>query len=108
MRAAVVPANSFVPPFDDYDDSTGERIISSAWKAGGHTDVHENFVRLTNDRQSKVMSRASLVLLGVSYLVGLFVCSRPLGSALVFCVRLDMLVERVSRFMHVRATTKIR
>ena len=54
MRAAVVPSNSFVPPFDEYDEATGERIVKTEWAAGGHTDVHENFIRLTNDRQSKV------------------------------------------------------
>ena len=54
LRAAIVPANSFTPPFDEYDENTGERMIHSAWAAGGSTDVHENFVRLTNDRQSKV------------------------------------------------------
>lgn len=54
MRAAVVPANSFTPPFDEYDENTGERMVHEHWKAGGDTDVHENFVRLTNDRQSKV------------------------------------------------------
>jgi len=53
MRAALVPANSFSPPFEDYDDATGDRKISNSWKMGGSTDVHENFVRLTNDRQSK-------------------------------------------------------
>jgi hypothetical protein len=54
VRSAIVPTNSFSPPFDDYNDATGERVVSKQWTAGGHTDVHENFVRLTNDRQSKV------------------------------------------------------
>jgi len=58
LRSALVPSNSFTPPFDEYDESTGERMINSAWTAGGSTDVHENFVRLTNDRQSKVSRKA--------------------------------------------------
>jgi hypothetical protein len=54
LRTSLVAVNSFTPPFDEYDEATGERVIHDAWKTGGDTDVHENFVRLTNDRQSKV------------------------------------------------------
>lgn len=43
---------SFEAPFTELN-SAGERMVSKTWRASGSTAVHNNFVRLTPDRQSK-------------------------------------------------------
>ncbi len=50
-----LPEFSVLGPFKSFD-SEGIRTLPG-WRVGGHAQLQENFVRLTNDRQSK---RASL------------------------------------------------
>lgn len=44
--------HSFKPPFDEVD-TYGSLVVKKGWKSHGTTDVKQNFVRLTPDRQSK-------------------------------------------------------
>ena len=45
------PENSLRGPFTTFDES-GMRIVDG-WKLNGQAAFHENFLRLTNDRQSR-------------------------------------------------------
>lgn len=51
-RAAQIEALSFGAPFTTLN-SQGERQVGKSWRSSGTTTVHENFARLTPDRQSK-------------------------------------------------------
>lgn len=50
--AARLDALSFTAPFDDVS-AGGDRVVGRSWRASGSAAVHQNFVRLTPDRQSK-------------------------------------------------------
>ena len=56
---------SFEGPFTEIDYS-GDRMVSRMWRTMGSTVVNNNFVRLTNDRQSKKGALWSRRPLGVS------------------------------------------
>ena len=51
-RGAEIESLSFSPPFTTVS-SQGERQVSKNWRASGSTATHNNFARLTPDRQSK-------------------------------------------------------
>lgn len=44
--------HSLLPPFDDYKSHNGKREINH-WDFGGHSKVKRNFIRVTEDKQSK-------------------------------------------------------
>lgn len=51
-QAAQIAALSFGAPYTTLN-SQGERQVGKSWRSSGTTAVHENFARLTPDRQSK-------------------------------------------------------
>lgn len=51
-NASILERHSFAPPFS-LTDNAGNRKVSNFFREGGSTVVHNNFVRLTPDRQSK-------------------------------------------------------
>lgn len=48
----MMEAHTFIAPFNDVQVD-GKRLVSKDWTSGGETQVNQNFVRLTPDRQSK-------------------------------------------------------
>jgi hypothetical protein len=54
LADAYVPLakHSLVPPFDNFKEHSGERQLLH-WKVGGHAAVKHNFLRLTEDKQSR-------------------------------------------------------
>ena len=44
--------HSLLPPFESFKEHTGEREINH-WSFGGHAQPKQNFIRLTEDRQSR-------------------------------------------------------
>jgi hypothetical protein len=54
LAHAYVPLakHSLVPPFDNFKEHSGERQLLH-WKVGGHAAAKHNFIRLTEDKQSR-------------------------------------------------------
>jgi hypothetical protein len=56
VYASKMLTHSFAPPFRDIDNS-GQRMVSTGWRAGGSSVINTNFVRLTPDQQVRIHYR---------------------------------------------------